>query len=89
MLIYKSIENKSETIEMIDKNSKRTKKGYYRRMIQDKMLYDAMTIKYAKYIAYSFTKQCRHEFDTQMNESMNNSVAFYAPKGHNFSGTTS
>ena len=34
-------------------------------------------------------KQCRHEFDTQMNEGMNNSVAFYVPKGLNFSGTTS
>ena len=33
--------------------------------------------------------QCRHEFDTQMNEGMNNSVAFYANKGSNYCGTTS
>ena len=48
-----------------------------------------MKLKYVKYITYNYMKQCRHEFDTQMNESMNNSVAFYALKGQNFSGTTS
>ena len=58
-------------------------------MVNDKRLYDAMKIKYAKYITHDFLNQCRHEFDTQMNEGMNNSVAFYAPKGLNFSTSTS
>ena len=39
----------------MDKNSERTEKGYYRCMIQDKILYDAITIKYAKYITYSIS----------------------------------
>ena len=52
----KSVENKSETIEIIDKNSELTKKGYYRCMTKDKRLYDAMTTKYSKYITYNFMK---------------------------------
>ena len=58
-------------------------------MVKDKLLYDEMLNRYEKYITHDYLKQCRHEFDTQMNEGMNNSVSHYAPKGMNFSGTTS
>ena len=33
--------------------------------------------------------QCCHEYDTQVNEGMNRSVAKYVPKGTNYCSTTS
>ena len=58
-------------------------------MKKDKLLFQAMKEKYVKYTTYNFLKQCKHEFDTQMNEGMNNSVAFYAAKGQKYATTTS
>ena len=50
----KSIEDKKEIVQTIDKSSERSKPGYYRSMVNDKRLYDAMKIKYAKYITHDF-----------------------------------
>ena len=48
-----------------------------------------MKKKYSKYISEEYLIQCCHEYDTQLNEGMNRSVAKYVPKGTNFCGTTS
>ena len=81
--------NTTETHDKAIKKSERTKEGYYRCKIKDIALYNKMKFKYEKYISYQFLSQCRHEFDTQMNEGMNNSVAYYATKGSNYCGTSS
>ena len=75
--------------DAVDKRSERAKAGYYRCMINDKALYEEMKERYAKFISHNFLKQCKHEYDTQMNEGMNNSIAYFAPKGMNFCGSLS
>ena len=61
------LDNKEECVEVVDKKSERTKKGYYRCMDEHKDLYNEMLKRYQKYITHTYLKQCRHEFDTQMN----------------------
>ena len=58
-------------------------------MSKDEKMYEAMTKKYERCITYDFILQYRRKFDTQTNEEMNNSIASYAQKGLQFSGTWS
>ena len=58
-------------------------------MSEDIALYNAMKARYMKYTSLDFLKQCVHEFDTQLNEGMNTSVASYAQKGITYCTTTS
>ena len=67
----------------------RDDKGYYRCKVADHQLYEKMVEKYSKYISREFLTQCCHQYDTQLNEGMNRSVAKYVPKGTNFCTTTS
>jgi hypothetical protein len=69
--------------------SQRLEDGYYRSMTNDLELYNAMKARYMKYISLDFLKMCVHEFDTQLNEGMNTSVASYAQKGITYCTTTS
>ena len=54
-------------------------------MVDDKVLYEAMKQKYAKYISREYLQHCQHSFDTQINEGINNSVSSYANKGKHYS----
>ena len=44
---------------------------------------------YESYITVERIGQCKHEFETQVNEGMNTCVAKYAPKGRHYSKTVS
>ena len=63
------------------------KVSYYRSMTEHKSLFDLMWSKYAPYITPERLLECLHPFDTQLNESLNNVVARYAPKNRTY-GTT-
>ena len=69
--------------------SERDDKGYYRCKKEDAKLYEKMKEKYSKYISEQFLEQCCHQYDTQVNEGLNRSVAKYVPKGTNFCTTSS
>ena len=47
---------------------------------RQKMLYAKLCELYEPYIIEERITQCKHEFDTQVNEGMNAFVAKYAPK---------
>ena len=71
------------------KKRKRGKKTYYRSMVDDAELYEAMVKKYGKYISKKYLLQCQHSFDNQINEEMNNSIAAYTGKDKHYAGTSS
>ena len=65
-------------------SSERDQKGYYRDMITDKDLWDALVEKYERYRSEEMLAQCVHEYDTKKNEGMNTCVAKYAPKNKTY-----
>ena len=69
--------------------SERKRKGYYRCKENDKELYNSLYELYKPYIIEERIEQCRHEFETQVNEGMNTCVAKYAPKGRHYSKSIS
>ena len=69
--------------------SQRLEKGYYHCMEKDIALYNVTKVRYTKYISLDYLKQCVHEFDAQLNEVMNTSVASYAQKRITYCTTTS
>ena len=69
--------------------SQRLEEGYYRTIEDNLALYEAIKTRYQRYISREFLAQCRHEFDTNLNEGMNQSVATYASKGLTFCTTPS
>ena len=72
-----------------DMKSDRNRMGYYRCKVEDKELYEKLCELYKPYITKERIKQCRHEFETQVNEGMNTCVAKYAPKGRHYSKSIS
>ncbi len=52
-------------------------------------MYGQITAAVAPYLASDKLKMLMHNWSTQLNEAMNNSVAAFAPKIKNFSGTLS
>ena len=69
--------------------SERNKEGYYRNKKDDAELYAKLCELYQPYITEERITQCKHEFDTQVNEGMNTSVAKYAPKNRHYSKSIS
>ena len=76
----KQLENKNHAKENLEDRSRsqRLQKGYYRSMSKNIALYNSMKARYIEYISLGFLKMCVDEFDTQLNEGMNTSVASYA-----------
>ena len=72
-----------------DMKSNCNRMGYYRCKVEDKELYEKLCELYKPYITKERIKQCRHEFETQVNEGMNTCVAKYAPKGRHYSKSIS
>ena len=72
-----------------DGKSDRNRMGYYRCKVKDKELYEKLCVLYQPYITEERIEQCRHEFETQVNEGMNTCVAKYAPKGRHYSKSIS
>ena len=69
--------------------TERTDKGYYRCKVQHEELYNEFMLCYAKYITPDMLKMLMHNFSTQKNEALNHSVATGAPKGKDYSQSTS
>ena len=63
--------------------SERDRQGYYRDMLLDKDLWDALVDKYERYRSKEMLAQCVHEYDTQK-KGMNTCVAKYAPKNKTY-----
>ena len=67
----------------------RTDKGYYRCKIQHETFYNECMRAYSKYIAPEMLVMLQHVFSTKKNESLNHYVASNAPKGKDYSKSTS
>lgn len=67
----------------------RTTLGYYRSKVTDAKLYEEVRAKYDAYVTKEKLEECAHEFDSNINESLNNIVSKYAPKRKHFSKSLS
>jgi len=67
----------------------RTDKGYYRCKVQHEIFYKECKTALAKYITPEMLTMLQHNFSTQKNESLNHSVATLAPKGKDYSQSSS
>ena len=73
--------------ESVEERSKTNK--FYRDVVKDKALFDALNNIMAKYTSIERLREVSHSYDTNPNESMNNLVAWIAPKNKCFSGSGS
>ena len=64
--------------------SERNEMGYYRCKDKHRKLYHDLTKAFAPYITHDMMRMLHHEYDTQKNEALNNSVASYAPKSKTY-----
>ena len=76
---------KKRELEIIE----RKEQGYYRCRIAHADLYNEIKTIYQKYITKEMLEMLNHPYDTQKNESMNASVAAYAPKNKTYGFTDS
>ena len=84
-----SVENANELKQLEQSMMERTDKGYYRCKIRHETLYKECMRAYSKYITPEMLVMLQHVFSTQKNESLNHSVASNAPKGKDYSKSTS
>ena len=68
---------------------KRNTEGYYRCKIKHAALYEEMTGDLARFLVPEMMGMLQHDWSTQINEAMNQSVASYAPKNKTYSKSTS
>ena len=81
--------NEEDSEKCNEVGSERNKEGYYRCKTEDGELYETLCELYGPYITTERITQCKHEFDTQVNEGMNTCVAKYAPKNKHYSKSVS
>ena len=74
---------------MTEKKLKKEKKKYYRCKTRDAKLYKELSDKVARFVTLSALKEVGHGYDTNMNESFNNTIAWVAPKNKVYSTTNS
>ena len=84
-----STENFNQLKKLEQSMMDRTDKGYYRCKIQHEGFYNECMTAMAKYITPQMLSMLQHEFSTQKNESLNHSVATLAPKGKDYSKSSS
>ena len=72
-----------------EKLVQRFKNGYYRCKRKNSEVYEQICELYKPYITEEHLRQLHHNFSTQHNEAMNNSVSAFAPKGKTYSKTES
>ena len=82
--VSESNEERLKNIEI-----QRTKVSYYRSKTKDSTLYNQMNKSYLPFTTEERLKESLHNFSTQKNEAMNNSVAKYAPKTRTYSTSMS
>ena len=68
---------------------KRNKEGYYCCKIKHTELYEEMTSDLARFLVPDMMAMLQHDWLTQINEVMNQSVALYAPNNKTYSKSTS
>jgi hypothetical protein len=61
--------------------------GFYRSKIKDAALYDRLQAIVGKYITIDRLKELAHGMDTQVNESLDNTFSWLAPKNKIYSGS--
>ena len=76
---------KAKELDIIE----RQEKGYYRCRVAHASLYNEIKSIYEKYVTSEMLAMLNHPYDTQKNESMNASVAAYAPKNKTYGFTES
>jgi hypothetical protein len=66
-------------------------KRYYRdkKKESDAMLYDVLSNKLSRFITFDRIKEVAHGMDSQVNESLNNTVSWFAPKNKVYCGSLS
>ena len=64
-------------------------KRFYRCKTKDAKLYDVLTKKIARFITLDRLKEISHGMDTQVNESFNNTLSWFAPKNKVYCGSSS
>ena len=62
---------------------------YFRSKINSPVLYGQIIAAIRPYLTPEKLRMLMHQWSTQINEIMNNSIAVYVPKTKNFSGTLS
>jgi hypothetical protein len=70
-------------------HEKNLSERYYRSKVNDAKLYVAINQIAARFITLPKLKEVAHVMDTQVNESMNNTIAWLAPKNKCFGGSQS
>ena len=70
-------------------DEKKASNKFYRDIVKDKPLYDALSEILSKYNSHERLQQVAHGYDTNPNESMNNLYAWIAPKNKCYSGSSS
>ena len=75
---------KSETEEQRSLSTKQ-----YRCKVKNKNLYLSLKSVVDKYVTKERLVECAHGSDTQVNESMNNTISWFAPKNKTYSGSLS
>jgi len=68
---------------------KAQKKKFYRHKERDTKLYTTLQQKLARFISIDALREVCHDMDTNVNESLNNTIAWLAPKNKVYSGTLS
>jgi hypothetical protein len=64
-------------------------KRYYRNKKKDAALYALLSNKLARFVEFDKLEECAHGMDTQVNESFNNTISWFAPKNKVYCGSTS
>jgi hypothetical protein len=78
------------TLKEKEKSLRAKEEGkYFRSKLDHPILYGQITAAVAPYLTKGKLSMLMHNWSTQINEAMNNSVAAYAPKIKNFSATIS
>jgi len=68
---------------------KKEKKKFYRCKEEDKELYDYLKEVLSRFVTLQALKEISHGYDTLVNESLNNSIAWLAPKNKVYASTVS
>jgi len=75
--------------DLVDKTPEENKKKFYRCMEKDATLYEMLSEIVGDFTTQERLDEVGHGMDTQANESLNNTIAWKAPKGKTYCGSRS
>ena len=75
--------------DLVDKTPEENKKKFYRCMQKDAALYDILSEIVGDFTTQERLDEVGHGMDAQANESLNNTIAWKAPKGKTYCGSKS